>query len=201
MSEQTMAHLFEPFFTTKSVGKGTGLGLATVYGIVKQNDGFITVESQLGRGSIFRVYLPPTHIVPSVETSPDSAASATVPRSSILLVEDEERLRELLRRHLSARGYAIVTACDGNEGLAICQDGAYMPDLLLTDVVMPGMSGRELAERLRATCPSLKVLFITGYTDEKLVRQGSLPSGMACLNKPFELRVLEQKIRETLETR
>ena len=199
MSEQTIAHLFEPFFTTKSVGKGTGLGLATVYGIVKQNNGFITVESELGRGSTFRVYLPPTVSVQPAKTAPDSAGVNVVQRGSILLVEDEERLRELLRRHLSARGYFIVTARDGIEGLAICEDRAYVPDLLLTDVVMPGMSGRELAEKLRTHHPSLKVLFITGYTEEKIVRQGALPSGMACLNKPFELRVLEQKIRETLD--
>ena len=196
--DETLAHLFEPFFTTKVVGKGTGLGLATVYGIVKQNGGFITVDSQVGCGSTFRVYLPPVEKGEPEHMEPAPVLSNEVPHGSILLVEDEDHLRELLRRHLSASGYCVVTARDGNEGLAVCRDRGYVPELLVTDLIMPGMGGRELAERIRADHPEVKVLFITGYTDEKALREGALPRGMACLNKPFELRVLAAKVRETL---
>jgi len=198
MSQETLAHLFEPFYTTKAVGKGTGLGLATIYGIIKQSHGYITVDSTPGRGSTFSVYLPPT-----LPAKFESAAAPVVldgdfPSASILLVEDEDKVRDLLRRHLDASGYHVVTARDGVEGLAICRERGFVPELLLTDMIMPGMGGRELADKIRAEHPLVKVLFITGYTDEETLRQGTLPSGMSCLNKPFELRVLDAKLRETL---
>jgi two-component system, cell cycle sensor histidine kinase and response regulator CckA len=203
MDEATQAHLFEPFFTTKEVGKGTGLGLATVYGIVKQSGGYIWVYSEPGRGTTVKVYLPR---VPVVAEAPSAApAPAPTPREvrggheTVLLVEDAAPVRALARRSLEAHGYRVIDAFDGPSALELSARHRAPIDLLVTDVVMPGMSGRELAERLAPVRPGMKVLYTSGYTDDAMVRQGVLNAGVAFLQKPFVPDSLARKVREVLD--
>jgi two-component system, cell cycle sensor histidine kinase and response regulator CckA len=199
MDERTQARIFEPFFTTKEVGKGTGLGLATVYGIVKQSGGHIEVYSETGRGTTFKIYLP--RVREALPSSPSSAAPFVVPRGTetILLVEDEEALRRLSKMALESSGYTVLEAPNGEEALTICQQHATIVHLLLTDVVMPKMSGRQLADLTRALRPNLKVLYLSGYTDDAIIRHGVLESGVSFLQKPFTPSVLNRKVREVLD--
>jgi nitrogen-specific signal transduction histidine kinase len=199
MDEATQAHLFEPFFTTKEVGKGTGLGLATVYGIVKQSGGYIWVYSERGRGTTVKVYLPR---VPGVAEAPPLAPAPSEVRGgheTVLLVEDAAPVRALARRSLEARGYRVLDASDGPAALELSARHGAPIDLLVTDVVMPGMSGRELAERLAPVRPRMKVLYTSGYTDDAMVRQGVLTAGVAFLQKPFVPDSLARKVREVLD--
>jgi len=199
MDETTQAHLFEPFFTTKEVGKGTGLGLATVYGIVKQSGGYIWVYSEPAHGTTVKVYLP--H-VPGVAEAPAPASEPQQVRGgdeTVLLVEDAAPVRTLARRSLEARGYRVLDAADGPSALELSARHAGGIDILVTDVVMPGMSGRELAERLVPARPSMKVLYTSGYTDDAMVRQGVLNAGVAFLQKPFVPDTLARKVREVLD--
>ena len=198
MDPDTISHVFEPFFTTKLRGKGSGLGLSTVYGIVKQSNGEITVSSEVGRGATFRAYLP-------VFEAPARAAepSAAVPRprrgeETILLVEDEAAVRKLAREMLVREGYRVLTADGGPAALEVWEQHADSIDLLLTDVVMPQMSGRELAERLKAERPGLKVLYMSGYTSDVIARHGVLGSETALLPKPFTPESLSRKVRGVL---
>jgi PAS domain S-box-containing protein len=199
MDEGTQAHLFEPFFTTKEVGKGTGLGLATAYGIVKQSGGYIWVYSEPGHGTTVKVYLP--------RVAGTAAAQAPTPEpqdvrgggETVLLVEDAAPVRSLARRSLEARGYRVLDAADGSAALAVASAHGSAIDLLVTDVVMPGMSGRELAERLAPGRPGMKVLYTSGYTDDAMVRQGVLTAGVAFLQKPFVPETLARKVREVLD--
>ena len=199
MSAEVQSHMFEPFFTTKEVGKGTGLGLATVYGIVKQSGGSIWVYSELGHGRTFKVYLPRVD-----EPAEPLAASAPVDAASlrgtetILLVEDEPSVRAVARQVLARQGYVVLEAPDGPTALAMVDGGASGVDLVLTDVVMPGMSGRSLADQLATRCPGLRVLYMSGYTDDGIVRHGMLEPGLAYLQKPFRPDALVQKVREVL---
>src|SRR5213080_2756206 len=199
MDETTQAHLFEPFFTTKEVGKGTGLGLATVYGIVKQSGGYIWVYSEAGHGTTVKIYLPR---VPGVAESPVPAPEPQQVRGgdeTVLLVEDAAPVRTLARRSLEARGYRVLEAADGPSALQLSARHLEGIDILVTDVVMPGMSGRELAERLAPERPSMKVLYTSGYTDDAMVRQGVLSAGVAFLQKPFVPDTLARKVREVLD--
>jgi two-component system cell cycle sensor histidine kinase/response regulator CckA len=199
MDPETIAHIFEPFFTTKEVGKGTGLGLATVYGIVKQSHGFVWVYSELGLGSTFKIYLPRVGERPPV--APPVVREEAGPGSeTLLLVEDESDLREILEQYLSSKGYTVLSAGDGHACLAACQGRSPFPPLLITDVVMPGMSGRTLADHLRSENPSIKVLYLSGYTDDAVLRHGILPSDTHFLQKPFALHDLAAKVRHILDS-
>ena len=196
---ETQARIFEPFFTTKTQGRGTGLGLATVYGVVKQSGGYIWVYSEVGQGTTFKVYLPQ---VPSeVEKSaPEKIVAGPAPGTeTILFVEDEESVRELVSEYLRGRGYTILEASDGVQALELAEKHAGKIHLLITDVVMPRISGRELATRLTAARAGLKVLYISGYTDDSIFRHGVLEGGMSFLQKPFNLKAIAQKVREVLD--
>jgi len=199
MDERTRSRLFEPFFTTKDPGKGTGLGLSTVYGIIKQSDGHIWVYSEVGQGATFKIYLP--LVEDAVEQAGVSPSLADLPRGSetLLLVEDEEGLRELARETLEMQGYTVLPARHGEEALRLSNAHASPIHLLVTDVVMPEMSGRELARHLTEPGSELKVLYMSGYAGEAVVRHGVLDNGNAFLQKPFTLDVLAHKVREVLD--
>jgi PAS domain S-box-containing protein len=199
MDAPTQARLFEPFFTTKEVGKGTGLGLATVYGIVQQSGGSIHVSSELRRGSSFKIYLPCV----SAAAAASAPAEQNLPAGgteTILLVEDAEGVRELARESLERRGYAVLQAGSPAEALEAVRRHPSPIHLLLTDVVLPGRSGRELASRLVSLHPEMKVLYMSGYTDDAVVRHGVLEESVAFLQKPFSLVALARKVREVLDT-
>ncbi len=198
MTEEVKAHLFEPFFTTKGVGQGTGLGLSTVYGIVKHSGGHIEVESQAGRGTTFRVYLPRAEDS-SQAARPDGAGA--VPRGSetILLAEDEDAVRALACQVLRSSGYAVLEASDGAQALWLAGEYREPIDLLVTDVVMPGLDGRGLAERLQALRPGIKALYLSGYTDDAVVRHGVSREEVHFLQKPFSAAGLARKVREVLD--
>ncbi len=200
MDEQTQARIFDPFFTTKDKGKGTGLGLSTVYGIVKQSGGNIWVYSEPGRGTTFKVYLPP------IESAGIQAEKAKVevpiPRGSetVLLVEDEDVVRGLTRQILEQAGYEVVESARGKEAIRLYTESDRSIDLLLTDVVMPETSGKEVADQLTALKPGLKVLFMSGYTDEAIVHHGVLDSNIQFIQKPFTPAALARKVREVLDS-
>ena len=198
MSPDIKRRIFEPFFTTKPVGKGTGMGLATVHGIVNQSGGSLWVYSEEGHGSTFKVYLPRA-LEPAARTE-NAAPGAALARGmeTILLVEDEDMVRRLVRRTLEGCGYRILEATDGVAALDICGDGTPIA-LLITDVVMPRMSGRELAGRLSASRPGLRVLFMSGYTDTAVTQHGMLDDATDFLQKPFTIQTLAEKVREVLD--
>jgi len=232
MDADTQAHLFEPFFTTKEPGKGTGLGLSTVYGIVEQSGGSVTVETELGRGTTFRIYLPQVEAAapaaaPAARPAPAAASPAPPPArghpepvraeasplepalvsevvpqraEAILLVEDALRVRAVVREILEMDGYNVLEARHGAEALEISERHQGPIHLMVTDVVMPQMSGRELAQRLQPLRPDMKVLYMSGYTDDAIVRHGVLGAGMAFLSKPFTPDALALKVREVLDT-
>ncbi len=201
MSAETIGHIFEPFFTTKGVGAGTGLGLATVYGVVKQSNGYIWVDSVLDKGSTFQIYLP-RHL----DTGQDSVAKPEIQSREkstgsemILLVEDAEPLRKLAQAFLESNGFRVLSAPSGEAALQIAARHSGIFDLLLTDVVMPGMNGRVLAEQLSMRQPGLKVLFMSGYTDSFIAGHGVLQMGTNLLHKPFTEEIFISKVREVLD--
>jgi signal transduction histidine kinase/CheY-like chemotaxis protein len=198
MDEATLARVFEPFFTTKEVGKGTGLGLATVYGIVKQSNGFIYVYSEVDQGTVFKIYLP---LVDGMAGRLTEEVTAAPPggNETILLVEDAAAVRDAARQILARFGYKVVEAPNGAVALGAAQHSGRI-DLLLTDVVMPEMSGRELAEVFARIRPEVPVLFMSGYTDDAIVRHGVLRPNIAYLQKPFSPDALARKVREVLDT-
>jgi CheY-like chemotaxis protein len=200
MSPEVKAHLFEPFFTTKGAGKGTGLGLSTVYGIVNQSRGHIAVYSEPGVGTTFKIHLPRVtglgeHIA---QTAPDDQA---LPRGAetILVVEDNDLVRNVTRQTLRKCGYNVLVATSGEEALRLAGEYADTVQLVLTDVVMPEMSGRRLVERLAPILPGVRVLFMSGYTDDAILRHGGLTAGTAILEKPFTAAVLARRVREALD--
>lgn len=198
MSPAATQHIFEPFYTTKDVGEGTGLGLATVYGIVKQSGGNIEVYSEVGIGTTFKIYLP--QAPSTVRSTSESQPLMEMPggKETILLVEDEELVRNLSREILTSCGYQVIVASNGAEALALCGPAADI-DLLMTDVVMPTMGGRELAERLLLLRPDLRILFTSGYTDDAVVRHGVIGSNTNFIHKPFTVDALTVKIRQILD--
>jgi two-component system cell cycle sensor histidine kinase/response regulator CckA len=200
MDKETLSRVFEPFFTTKEKGKGTGLGLSTVYGIVKQSGGYVFAQSEVGHGTTFRIYLP--RVEDAAEPTDTVKTSSGVMQGSetVLLVEDEESVRQLVRETLESRGYKVIEAENGEVALKIsttCQEPIH---LLITDVVMPGISGRELARQLSKTHPHTRVLFLSGYTEDAIVHQGAFDTGTAFLQKPFTLQSLSRKVREVLRS-
>jgi len=197
MDAATKARLFEPFFTTKEPGRGTGLGLATVYSIVKQSGGYIWAYSELGHGTTFKVYLPRVDGTP--EKISQTPATFAVGSETVLVVEDQAEVRTLTTRILEARGYTVLEAAGADDALRLVDGNGERIDLLLTDVVMPGMNGRELAARLTAQRGDLKVLFVSGYTGEAIRQHGLLESGAAFLQKPFSPDVLARKVRDVLD--
>jgi len=200
MSQDTQAHMFEPFFTTKGKGKGTGLGLATVYGIVKQSAGFIWVYTEPGQGTTFKIYLPRVGQVPEPRVSRLSSGAAIMDGTeTVLLAEDEAAVRAVARQSLERHGYTVLEAPSGEAALDLAQRYSGRIDLLLTDVVMPGMGGRALALRLAALRPELRTIYMSGYTDEAITRHGVLDPGVAYVQKPFSPDALVRKVREVLD--
>ena len=198
MDAETQARIFEPFFTTKEKGKGTGLGLAMVYGIVKQSGGYIWVSSEVGKGTTFKIYLPRTEEETAEPGTGRSGLEAQQGRETLLLVEDEEAVRALARNVLRKKGYTVLEAGHGEEALKLSEQYLGQIDLLVTDVVMPQMSGFELARRLANSRPQIKVLYISGYADNAVWREGGLEPGGAFLQKPFSPEALAGKVREVL---
>jgi two-component system cell cycle sensor histidine kinase/response regulator CckA len=199
MDAETLSCLFQPFFTTKKRGEGTGLGLSTVYGIVQECRGDIWVRSEPGKGTVFTVCLP------RADESVESLEPLDLPRAAnegaetILVAEDEESVRSLIKHLLTARGYRVLDAADGGDALRLFAQHPGSIDLLLTDMVMPGMNGRELADKVLASKPDLKVIYMSGYTDDMLLQTGALGSGMAFLRKPLRPHVLASRVREVLD--
>jgi len=199
MTKEVQSHLFEPFFTTKEKGKGTGLGLSTVYGIVEQSGGQIQVYSESGVGSTFKVYLP--RVQRDTEWVDERRSPAALPRGTehVLLAEDEEMVRRLAHRILAGQGYTVLAADDPQDALRLCAEHEGQIDLLITDVVMPGMGGRELAGQAVAVRPEMQVLYVSGYPDEAILHHGVLEPGMAFLQKPFTPSLLAAKVRQVLD--
>ena len=197
MDEATRARIFEPFFTTKGPGKGTGLGLSTVFGIVKQSRGFIRVRSEVGHGTRFTIYLPQVQ-EPAGADRPEPVVTSRFGTETILVVEDNAGLRKLATRFLEGAGYTVIAAAGGDEALRLLE--SQKAHLLLSDVVMPGMSGRHLAEQVTRAHPEMKVLYMSGYTTDAVVRYGALQATVAFLGKPFSREALLRKVREVLDS-
>jgi CheY-like chemotaxis protein len=199
MSSEVLAHIFEPFFTTKEDGKGTGLGLATCHGIVKQSGGHITVYSELGNGTTFKVFLPRVEEAVELVAAPSSTPLAACGGEVILLVEDEAMLRELGTTILEELGYRVYTAGNGCEALELLRDPA-LPEvnLILTDLIMPEMGGQELIRHVRPLLPRTKVIYSSGYTEDSIIWAGGLETGIHFLPKPYSVVTIAEKVREVL---
>ena len=198
MDRETLKHIFEPFFTTKELGRGTGLGLSTVYGIVKQNNGFINMYSEPGKGTTCKIYIP-LHTLEAVKTPVPTAEK--IPRSrgeTILIIEDEPTVLEMTTVMLQRLEYTVLAAATPGEAIRIAEEHGSEIHLLITDVVMPEMNGRDLAERLRTIRPTTKILFMSGYTANVIVHHGVLDEGVNFIQKPFSMKGLAAKIREAL---
>jgi nitrogen-specific signal transduction histidine kinase len=200
MDAETLEHIFEPFFTTKGIDGGTGLGLATVYGIVKQNDGVIDVRSEPGQGTTFRIYLP-RYRGREEEEEKEERTEGGAPGGSetVLLVEDEEAILALIRRYLESQGYTVLVGRTPGEALDVVESHPGEIDLLLSDVVMPRMNGKQLEERLRQRQPGLRTLFMSGYTADVIARRGVLEEGVEFIQKPFTMTDLSHRVREVLD--
>jgi CheY-like chemotaxis protein len=202
MTQDTREHAFDPFFTTKEAGKGTGLGLATVYGIVKQSGGYVWIYSEPDHGTTLKLYFPEVSAAAAFTTTDNRAASKEVKRGSetILLVEDEAAVRGLTSRILEKQGYRVIAAQHGREAMDIASREEGHIDLVLTDVVMPGMNGRGLVERLTGIRPGIKSLYMSGYTDDDIIRRGFIEPSKSFLQKPFTSDGLLQTVRKVLDT-
>lgn len=202
MDAQTQSHIFEPFFTTKEVGKGTGLGLATVHGIVKQSGGHIQVQSEIGKGTIIKIYFPQveSELPEATDSLPYNSKASLRGNETILLIEDDYRVRQITREILQSQHYTVLEA-DGEEALQISQQYSGKIDLLLTDIVMPKRNGREIAEELLMVRPGLKVIYMSGYTDDIIIQHGISEGELTFLPKPFTPKSLVEKVRKTLDSR
>ena len=199
MDKETLTHIFEPFFTTRGLGRGTGLGLATVYGAVKQNKGFIDVSSEPGAGTMFTIYLP-RHVGKAGQEQTDAPTEPLMGgQETILLVEDYPAMLKATQRMLEMRGYTVLAASTPGEAMRLAGEHAGEIHLLITDVVMPGMNGRDLAEKLMALNPHLKRLFMSGYTADVVAPLGVVEEGVYFIQKPFLAQNLASKVREVLE--
>jgi len=198
MTPEVQARLFEPFFTTKEIGKGTGLGLATVHGIVTRSGGSVNVYSEVGSGTSFEVYFPRADAGEAVVDAAPPVARPRAGAETVLLVEDSDGLRELARRMLQRQGYTVLIAANADEAVRLFEENLSI-DVLLTDVVMPGASGPELTRQLVERRPGLQVIYMSGYTEEAIVHHGVLDPGIAFLHKPFTSEALGRKIREVLD--
>jgi CheY-like chemotaxis protein len=198
MEKETLENIFDPFFTTKGVGAGTGLGLATVYGIVKQNNGFINVYSEPGQGTTFTIYLPRHLGEPEQARTEGAAEPALTGHENILLVEDESGILKGVKKILETLGYQVLTASTPGEAIRIAGEHDKEIHLLITDVVMPEMNGRDLAERLLSLYPHLKRLFMSGYTADVIAHHGVLDKGVYFIQKPFSRNDLAAKVRDVL---
>jgi CheY-like chemotaxis protein len=198
MDEETLENIFEPFFTTKETGRGTGLGLAMVYGIVKQNNGFINVYSEPGHGTTFKIYLP-RHAEKELETKECSHEPFARGNETILLVEDQPEILTMGGAMLESFGYSVLAAGTPEKALQLAEEHAGKISLLLTDVVMPKMNGRELAQRLQALSPGLVCMFMSGYTSDVIAHRGVLDEGVNFIQKPFSMQGLAAKVREALD--
>jgi CheY-like chemotaxis protein len=201
MDEETAAQIFEPFFTTKAEGMGTGLGLATVYGIVKQSGASITVETAPGEGTRFRILFPTAGLVDSVLPKTEEPEITDSGSETILLVEDELSVLALAQRILQSRGYKVLTASYGEAALRIASVPDQQIDLVVTDVVMPGMNGREFVEALQDRSPGIPVVYMSGYTNDDIIRRGLMDSSVAFLQKPFTAKGLTGLVRSVLDAR
>jgi two-component system, cell cycle sensor histidine kinase and response regulator CckA len=201
MDRDMLENIFVPFFTTKAPGTGTGLGLSTVYGIVKQNSGSIDVQSQPGQGSCFRIYFPRHEGKDERAKANEDAAETSSGTETILLVEDRKPVLNIGSRMLTALGYTVLTAQTPSEAIQIAEGYPDAIHLFMTDVVMPGMNGRELADRIRGIRPEIRCLFMSGFTSDIIARQGVLDKGVMFIQKPFSMEELGRKVRESLGTR
>ena len=199
ISEKIINKIFEPFFTTKEIGKGTGLGLATVYGIIKQNNGSIWADSEPGKGSRFKVYWPVTTENSAIVKTEKENSGEYQGKETILLVEDDADVREFTNTALQNFGYRVFEASNGIQALKLIADTKLKIDLLITDLIMPEMNGKELAEKISASLPISSILFTSGYTEDYIVRSGELEAGIHFLQKPYSMNLLAQKVRDILD--
>jgi CheY-like chemotaxis protein len=199
MDKETLAHIFEPFFTTKDIGKGTGLGLATVYGIVKQNDGFVNVYSEPARGTIFTIYLP-RYGGTGIQVQPEKPAESILGgQETILLVEDDPAILEMTTQMLEGLGYAVLAANSPDQAIQLAREHSEGIHLLMTDVIMPEMNGRDLSTNLVSLSPHLKCLFMSGYTADIIAPHGVLDAGVSFIQKPFSTQELALIVRKVLD--
>jgi len=196
MDEETRSKVFDPFFTTKQKGKGTGLGLYNIYGIVKQSKGYIWVYSELGVGTTFKIYLPQTSMPSKEKKKAYQSTDSKGEGELILVIEDEPSLRKLCMNILKKLNYRVETSASGDEALLLLEERRLRPDLIITDVVMPGISGKVLVDRLKKSLPDLKVLYMSGYTDNAIVHHGILDAGVPFIQKPFSRTELGKMIKE-----
>ncbi|HZU45353.1 MAG TPA: response regulator, partial [Terriglobales bacterium] len=201
MDPDTQSRIFEPFFTTKEKGKGTGLGLSTVYGIVQQSGGHIFVYSESGRGTTFKIYFPRVQDMNGAISEMCAGKSQAVGNETVLLVEDEESVRELVRETLKKNGYTVLEASSGEDALRVAREYGSTIHLMISDVVMPGIGGRELAREIAGSHPQLKMLFVSGYTEDAIQHHGILDEGAVFLQKPFTLDALARKVRGMLDSK
>jgi two-component system cell cycle sensor histidine kinase/response regulator CckA len=201
MDRETQSHVFEPFFTTKDRSKGSGLGLATVYGTVHQSGGCLTISSELGKGTTIQIYLPRVEEAVEVVQTPQGLSRPSRGAETILVVEDDDAVRRMTREFLLIEGYTIVEARSAAEAMHLLQSDRKPIDLVLTDVLMPGMKGSELGEQLSKLDSSIRVLYMSAYTEEAVVNFGFLGSGAAFIEKPFSPDELARKVREVLSTK